>query len=193
MREIGKVVRCLTSSQLSLVTESTDYGQLEKCYSIWICLDDIPKGEQNSVSFYEMTNTKNIGNCITKKEDYDLLKLVIIRLGKKEYNGEEKDEGYDLLRFLNTIMYPHGDNFMEVVSDYIDFSQSRELSEEVKKVMGIGQIMLETGIEAFILDNEEEGVPRERVIEKLQRRFGLSEDKAAYYYDKFASRDQLTV
>ena len=189
------------SSQLSLVTDSTDYGQLEKCYSIWICLDDIPKGEQNSVSFYEMTNTKNIGNCITKKEDYDLLTLVIIRLGKKEYNGEEKDEGYDLLRFLNTIMYPHGEDFMEIVSDYIDFSQNSELSEEVKKVMGIGQIMLETGIEqgieqgieVFILDNEEEGIPRERVVQKLQRRFGLTEDRAAHYYDRFASRDKLTL
>jgi len=185
------------SSQLSLVTDSTDYGQLEKCYSIWICLDDIPKGEQNSVSFYEMANTKNIGNCITKKEDYDLLTLVIIRLGKKEYNGEKKDEGYDLLRFLNTIMYPHREDFMEVVSDYIDFSQNKELREEVKKVMGIGQIMLETGIEqgieVFILDNEEEGIPRERVIEKLQKRFKLTEDRAVYYYDRFASRDKLTL
>ena len=70
-------------------------------------------------------------------------------------------------------MYPHRDDFMEVVSDYIDFSQNSELREEVKKVMGIGQIMLETGIEqgieVFILDNEEEGIPRERVIEKLQK------------------------
>ena len=185
------------SSQLSLVTDSTDYGELEKCYSIWICLDDIPQDEQNSVSFYEMTNTKNIGNCITKKEDYDLLTLVVIRLGKKEYNGEKKDEGYDLLRFLNTIMYPHRDDFMEVVSDYIDFSQNSELREEVKKVMGIGQIMLETGIEqgieVFILDNEEEGIPRERVIEKLQKRFKLTEDRAVYYYDRFASRDKLTL
>ena len=126
-----------------------------------------------------------------------MLTLVIIRLGKKEYNGKEKDEGYDLLRFLNTIMYPHGDDFMEVVSDYIDFSQNSELSEEVKKVVGIGQIMLKTGIEqgieAFILDNEEEGIPRDRVVEKLQRRFGLTQDRALYYYDRYASRDKLTV
>ncbi len=148
-----------------------------------------------------MTNTKNIGNCITKKEDYDLLTLVIIRLGKKEYNGEKKDEGYDLLRFLNTIMYPHRDDFMEVVSDYIDFSQNSELSEEVKKVMGIGQIMLETGIEqgieqgieVFILDNEEEGIPRERVIQKLQRRFRLTEDMAIHYYNRFASTEKYTL
>ena len=97
---------------------------------------------------------------------------------------------------------------MEVVSDYIDFSQNSELREEVKKVMGIGQIMLETGInqgieqginqgieqgiEVFILDNEEEGISRERVVEKLQRRFKLTEDRAVYYYDRFASRDKLT-
>ncbi len=102
-----------------------------------------------------------------------MLTLVVIRLGKKEYNGEKKDEGYDLLRFLNTIMYPHRDDFMEVVSDYIDFSQNSELREEVKKVMGIGQIMLETGIEqgieVFILDNEEEGIPRERVVENCKK------------------------
>ena len=83
--------------------------------------------------------------------------LVIIRLGKKEYNGEKKDEGYDLLRFLNTIMYPHRDDFMEVVSDYIDFSQNSELREEVKKVMGIGQIMLETeSIKESIKESNEE-------------------------------------
>lgn len=94
---------------------------------------------------------------------------------------------------------------MEVVSDYIDFSQNSELREEVKKVMGIGQIMLETGInqginqgieqgiKVFILDNEEEGIPRERVVEKLQRRFKLTEDRAVYYYDRFASRDKLTL
>ena len=79
--------------------------------------------------------------------------------------------------------------------------------------MGIGQIMLETGIEqgieqgiergieqgieqgieVFILDNEEEGIPKERVIQKLQRRFGLTEDRAVHYYDRFASRDKLTM
>jgi hypothetical protein len=31
------------SSQLSLVFNDTDYNSLEKCYSIWICRDDIPK------------------------------------------------------------------------------------------------------------------------------------------------------
>ncbi len=47
---------------------------------------------------------------------------------------------------------------MEVVSDYIDFSQNSELREEVKKVMGIGQIMLETGINQGINQGIERGI-----------------------------------
>ena len=185
------------SSQLPLVTGESNYSQLEKCYSIWICLDDIPQDECNSISFYEMTNTKNIVNCVVLKENYDLLTLVIIRLGKKEYNGKKGSDGFDLLRFLNAIMYPHKTDFMEVVSDYIDFSQNDQLRQEVKHMLGIGQIILEDGIErgiergiecgieAFILDNEEEGIPRYRIIEKLQRRFNLSEEEAKDYYKKF--------
>lgn len=48
------------SAQLSLITENTDYSQLEKCYSIWICRDDVPKKERYSISFYEIANTKNM-------------------------------------------------------------------------------------------------------------------------------------
>ncbi|MGN0312528.1 MAG: hypothetical protein ACI4CC_07115 [Lachnospiraceae bacterium] len=40
------------SSQLDVVTGETDYGQLEKCYSIWICRDRIPEKDRMSVSFY---------------------------------------------------------------------------------------------------------------------------------------------
>ena len=87
------------SSQLSLVTGRTDYGQLEKCYSIWICRDDIESDEKYSISFYEMVNTKTIGKSVVPKENYDLLKLVVIKLGDKVYNGREGPKGlgsYDL-------------------------------------------------------------------------------------------------
>lgn len=43
---------------------------------------------------------------------------------------------------------------------------------------------LERGMEAFILDKLEDDVPKQRVVEKLQKRFGLSEKEAICYYDK---------
>lgn len=44
------------------------------------------------------------------------------------------------------------------------------------------------GIEALILDNLEEGTARERIIEKLQWRFQLAEDKAIEYYERYAKK-----
>lgn len=76
---------------------------LEKCYSIWICWDEIPKEAHYSISVYEMANTKNSSPCSTAKENYDLMTLVIIKLGNRVYNGSEDDEGYGLFRFLNAI------------------------------------------------------------------------------------------
>ena len=116
-----------------------------------------------------------MGSCMTVKENYDLMKLVVIRLGQSEFYGQEADEGYHLLRFLNAIMYPHKKEFMDIVSDYIDFSDNQELWQEVHDMFGLGQSILEEGreegrelgIQALVTDHLEENIPRERSIVKL--------------------------
>lgn len=45
---------------------------------------------------------------------------------------------------------------------------------------------LELGIEAFVLDYLEEGFDRERIVEKLQKRFGLDAEKAESYFSEYA-------
>ena len=187
------------SSQLSLATEQTDYGQLEKCYSIWICRDNIPKNEQYSVSVYETVNTRNTSLKETPKENYDLMTLVVIKLGNIVYNGEKGEENYDLLHFLNTVMYPHKADFLKTVSEYIDFSETEELWKEASEVTGLGQCVYNDGIEegreegreegirVLVLDGIAEQASRERIIGKLQRYFKLTREKAEYYYDTFAS------
>lgn len=186
------------SSQLSLVTGETDYGKLEKCYSIWICKDDIPKEAQYSISVYEMTNTKSSGHYTGKKENYDLMTLVVIKLGNKVYNGKKEEEWYNLFRFLNIIMYPHGADTVKAVSEYIDFSGNEELWREVTHMSGLGLSIFEEGIaegrqegrqegiRALILDNLEEKIPGERIIAKLQHRFNLTREAAEQYYEKFS-------
>lgn len=236
------------ASQLSLVTETTDYAQLEKCYSIWICRDDVPKEERYTVSVYEIANTKNIGINTLAKENYDLMTLVVIKLGNEVYNGKKEDEGYDLLRFLNAIMYPHRRTFITTISDYIDFSENEELWKEAKHMDGLGwciyheireEIMdevknevresmenevrekvkdevraevkdevraevkdevraeikdevrdetREDAIQAVILDYVEDELPMERILIKLQKVFGLTEEKSALYFQKFAAK-----
>ena len=87
------------SAQLDKIGENgKGYGHLEKVYSIWICLDNIPRKLENTISYYKMQNYKNEG--IKDKEfridswESDLLEIIIVRLG-----GETHDEKglFDLL------------------------------------------------------------------------------------------------
>lgn len=47
----------------------------------------------------------------------------------------------------NALMYPHKDNFMDVMKEYIDFSDNEELWKEAANMGGLGQSILEEGIE----------------------------------------------
>ena len=58
----------------------------------------------------------------------------------------------------------------------------RILEEERNEGIMIG---MEKGIQAFICDNREENIPRERVLVKLQKRFELSEDEAEMWLEKY--------
>ena len=58
----------------------------------------------------------------------------------------------------------------------------RILEEERNEGIMIG---MEKGIQAFICDNREENIPRERVQVKLQKRFELSEDEAEMWLEKY--------
>jgi len=131
------------SSQLSLVMQGTNYNQLTKCYSIWICRDDIPEEDRYSISVYEMVNTKNTAPNAVARENYDLMTLVVIKLGNEVYNGDKEDEGYDLLRFLNAIMYPHKEDFMDTVSEYIDYSEAEGLWKEVRDMVNWKELIYE--------------------------------------------------
>lgn len=58
------------------------------------------------------------------------------------------------------------------------------VEEAMERGMNIG---IERGIEAFILDNLEENIPKTRIVEKLQKRFQLEKSRAEDYFEEYAS------
>ena len=113
-------------------------------------------------------------------DNYDLMTLVVIRLGEKVYNGDEGDEGYELFDFINLMMYPHNKDFIKNMSKYIDFSNNEELWKEANTMSGLGQSILEEGIEQgiskFIELCQEFGVPKEETLRKVISKFSVSEE-----------------
>ena len=137
--------------------------------------------------------------------------LIVIKLGDEVYNGDKEEEGYVLFRFLNLIMYPHKDDFMANMSEYIDYSDNEELWKEVTDVSTIEQIKYEgmkeklteelteqitknvteqitkEGIRIFILSSLEDNIPKERTLAKLQRHYHITKEKAEQYYREFTA------
>ena len=128
-------------SQLNLATEKTDYKRLEKCYSVWICRDRIPKEERFSISFCRMHNHKNIGKTHMRKEDYDLMEPVVVRLGSSDCPADKQE----LFPFLTALFYPHRADFRETVGRYIDLETNGKLKEEVTQMTGLGMSILQEG------------------------------------------------
>lgn len=133
------------SAQIPVVSDDTNYGTLEKCYSIWICRDNIPKKEQYTITRYGVGILEDSTYTDVKKENYDLEELILIRLGAEDYDGE-----VGLLDFLNILFYPHKKDFVNKLEKYIDLSSYDEWKEEAMKMSGLAESILEEGIEQGI-------------------------------------------
>lgn len=96
----------------------------------------------------------------------------------KAYAGKEQNPLYeavmDLIVRANWNKYKEGREMCNALEElFADKMKEKEL------------LGLEQGIRAFILDNIEEGIPKNRILEKLKKRFSLSETTAEDYYCRF--------
>lgn len=128
------------SAQLDKIGENgKGYGHLEKVYSIWICLDNIPRKLENTISYYKMQNYKNEG--IKDKEfrivpGNQIFGDIIVRLGGE---GQEEKGLLDLLYGL------FSGNQKKVLS-YIPDSDNQVRQKEVSDMLSMISYAEENGI-----------------------------------------------
>ena len=124
------------SSQLSTITQTTDYSKLEKCYSIWICAEDVPKKLQNTLTEYSFSKKDIIGIADEPEDEYDLLTVIMIRQGKEpEENG--------IFEYLNGIF----DGDINRIQKYSHIKWSEPFQKEASKMTGFGDMIYERGIQ----------------------------------------------
>ena len=125
----------MTSSQLAVVTKKTNYNILEKSYCIFICVGNVPQYLWNTVSYYGIANTKNIGNVEINPKNYDLMGLVVIRIGERTMKGVA-----EIIRFLHALFFN-----TEEIEDYIDFSQNEQFRKELTNMGITGEHLIQLG------------------------------------------------
>ena len=126
----------MISSQKGTIFTGSDYGKINKVYSIWICTnaDDEHK---NTITSYSITEKNIVGNIKENVENYDLLTMVLICLDYDEKN----DTDNTLLKFLDVLFSPEIKNFekKKILSDDFGLKMTKEVDEGVNTMCNVSQ------------------------------------------------------
>ena len=126
----------LISSQYGTVFVKSDYGSIQKVYSIWVCVNPTQKTEY-SITSYHMKEKNIVGSVQANRQHYDLLTVVMVCLGNKKYT-----ELNGLLRLLNMMMV---DNYLtkqekrQILTDEFEIEITPELERGVDKMCNLSE------------------------------------------------------
>lgn len=167
------------SAQLDKIGKNGEgYGKLEKVYSIWICLKNIPKDLHNTVSYYRICNYKNEGflnpDIRIDEDKADLMEIVIVRL------GHEIEDQLGLWDFLYGLL----SGKKEKVLSYISGSAEASDHEEVSEMLSLISYAEEEGVKKGV----QEGI-KER--DRLSKLMNLLLKNKCYADAEKASEDEV--
>lgn len=111
----------------------------------------------------------------------------MILLWAKFINAERKEE-FEMLAEKNTYIN-HAYQQLQVVSQ--DKEKRLEYEAREKAIRDYNQLMFEAKQNGW-KEGREKGISKEKFLKKLQKRFSLTAEKAANYYEKFAENDYST-
>ena len=70
-------------SQRTTETDKIDYGRLEKVYSIWVCVGDVPNEKAGTITQYSVEKKDIIGHIEQERSIYDKMTVIMIRVNDR--------------------------------------------------------------------------------------------------------------
>jgi hypothetical protein len=134
----------MISSQAETVFHlaNEEYDKLQKVYSIWIC-SQAPEKYAGTIDTYEMCPKRMIGGY-NGPERYDLLEVVMVRLGKEIHHENE------LLEVLGILFSDHLSAFRKM-NDLekigVDARNDKNLQEGVNRMCNLSDGIEERAVE----------------------------------------------
>lgn len=132
----------MISSQYGTEFVNQDYSKLKKVYSVWLCLSP-PKYRQNTIAKYSLCEENMVGTVNEKRQDYDLMTIIMICL------GDEKQTESQLLKLLDVIFSEekNAEVKKEVLKEELGINMSKEMEMEMTQMCNYSKGVLEAGIE----------------------------------------------
>ena len=162
----------MISSQHGREFRASQYGKLKKVYSIWICMDP-PKSKENTINRYRLVEEQLVGEATEPMENYDLLSVVMICLGKPE--GEHYDGILKMLDVLFSNETSVADK-KKILADEYDIPMTQKLKEEVSFMCNLSEGVMRKGVAKGMAKGITKGVLSS--IQSLMETMDLSADQA---------------
>ena len=136
----------MLSAQYETVFTNSDYDKLRKVYSIWIVANNKLEA-QNTISRYAVREEQLIGNYKEDYSHYDMLNVVLVRLGKHS-------EAKSLLRLLD-VYFSHklrADERKSILSNEYSIPMGRD--EEENNMCNLGEGIYEDGVKQGLTEGK---------------------------------------
>ena len=167
----------MISAQHGPIFTNSEYGKIRKVYSIWVCTHPT-KEFQNTLIRYSIRPEQLIGNATEKSENYDLMSVVTICLGKPDaenYTG--------ILKFLDVLLSSSraAAEKKKILEEEFGVAMSEELEREVLIMCNLSQGVKAEGREEGIGIGREEGIGigEMRMLMRLVQEGDLKPERAA--------------
>lgn len=165
----------MLSSQLETEFTTDNYDGIKKVFSIWICMNS-SEYAQNTITQYAIKQ-HDIYGTYTGKARYDLLSVIMVRLGK---NDNSKNELIGMLSVLLSSDMPVREKKQILEKEY-QIPMSRKLQEAVNIMCNLSDLVEEKGIKQGI---EQGGLQMlyqcvsdgDLTVEKAAKKAGLEQD-----------------
>ena len=130
----------LISAQYDVEFKHSDFNNIRKVYSIWICANPHPDW-QNTITRYHLNEENIKGNAHADVDDYDLLNIIVLGLGPDNGDGEK-----DLLYLLRAALVEkqNKESLMKVLKEF-GMHDDPELEKEAENMCNLSQGVLEVG------------------------------------------------
>ncbi len=155
----------MISAQKGTEFKGSNYNDIKKVYSIWICME-VPKSMEYTVTSYGMNKKVLFGNP-KKQFRYDLLEVVMICLGKEE-NAVNGNRLHGMLSTLLSQKLAPNEKEMHLSNEY-GFETSIELEGGLKQMCNYSELIEERGIEKGVALGIEQG-ERLRLLSQIQKK-----------------------
>ena len=133
----------IVSSQRGTLFRDQEYGKIKKVVSIWIC-ENTAVSRSDSINEYLFSEKCRRGTYQEEKENYDLIRVIVMRLGAE---GEHSED--DAIRLLSSMFSPTrtAEDKKKILSEEFHISVTEEINREVRRMCNLSAGILEKGIE----------------------------------------------